>query len=104
MNLSKPKIVFAATSHIKKIRNACKGMKNIKRIVVIEGRHLSEFITCLKDFIKINSSNDFNLEKFVKTKVDLINQPAMIMCSSGTTGKCCFFLNFNSSVHLILNS
>lgn len=86
LSISRPKLIFAATAHIKKIKDACSGMKNVQKIVDIEGFHISEFITCLKDFIKKYSNNDFDLENYIKKTVDIYNQPATIMLSSGTTG------------------
>lgn len=51
----------------------------MKKLILLEGRHI-------KDFMRDFSKHNFDVRNYVKNKVDMTEQPALIMCSSGTTG------------------
>lgn len=78
--------MFIASNYLQKVNNVSKEIKTIEKIVLIGGRHFNLFITTLKDFTKDFSKNNFNVREFVKKEIDIVNHPAVIMCSSGTTG------------------
>lgn len=53
---------------------------------MIEGKKIDNFAVSLPELIKKHENNNFDLQKHVDQKVDIYNQIALIMCSSGTTG------------------
>lgn len=53
---------------------------------MIEGKKIDSFTISLADLIKKDEKTVFDLQKHIEKKVDIYNETALIMCSSGTTG------------------
>lgn len=86
LELSKPKLVFVSPYAAKKIIAVCRQLNFVKNVIVLEGKSVDSFVISLDDFVKKHRNNNFDLEEFVLRKVNLKEQVASIMCSSGTTG------------------
>lgn len=61
-------------------------MDFVEKVVLIDGETIDDFVISLKDLIKKHESIDFNVDELIAKKVDMNDQVASIMCSSGTTG------------------
>ena len=86
MNISKPKFVFVSPFFAKQISEVCKKLKYVQNVILIEGKEIDTFTLSLTELLKKHEKNDFDVQKQVSKKVDIYNQTALIMCSSGTTG------------------
>lgn len=79
-------MVFVSPSFVKKTVAVCKRTGYVKNVILIEGKKIDDFTISLAELIKKHEKNEFDLQKCVDQKVDIYNQTALIMCSSGTTG------------------
>lgn len=61
-------------------------MSHVKNVILIEGKKFDNFTISLTELIKKYENFEFDLEAHLGQKVDIYNQTALIMCSSGTTG------------------
>lgn len=86
LSLSKPKLVFVSPSAAKPTVAACKQLKFVRNVVVIEGKVSDKFVISLSGLIKKYEKLTFNIEDHVCGEVDISDQTALIICSSGTTG------------------
>jgi 4-coumarate--CoA ligase len=86
LNISKPKFVFVSPSFAEKTTKVCRRLKYVKNVIVIEGKSSGNFVLSLPELIKKHGYSEFDVQKSVHRKVDVYNQVALIMCSSGTTG------------------
>ena len=83
--LSKPRIVFASPSTIDRVVNVAK-QNSFIQVIVVFGRtssyaHVQDF----QSFIN-NPKIQTNVQRFQCAPQDIRKQPALILCSSGTTG------------------
>lgn len=85
-SLSKPKVVFVSAYAAKRTIDVCKKLPFIEHVVLIDGRKIDNSALFWNEFIEKFSNNNFNLEKTVKERVNIRDQVALIVCSSGTTG------------------
>ena len=85
-DLSKPKFVFASPYAAKRVVEVCKQLNYVTQVVIFGSNSIDESAILLDDFVAKHSKNDFNVEQHVKQKVDIKDQVALIVCSSGTTG------------------
>lgn len=69
----------------KRTVQACKKLKFVEQVVVFGDKNVDGAIR-LADFVKKHRENDFDVEANVARKVDIKDQVALIVCSSGTTG------------------
>lgn len=76
--LSKPKFVFTSKTSINNVKNAASKFPFIERIINIDEE--------LDDFVSANENKNFDVEKYATKKVQISDQTAFIMMSSGTTG------------------
>lgn len=58
----------------------------MKNVILIEGKKIDNFTISLTELIKKHENSEFDLQARIGQKVDIYNQIALIMCSSGTTG------------------
>lgn len=81
-------MVFASSLSIKNVVAVCKKLDFVKRIILIDGELINNDpkVTSLKNFVEINSKNNFDVIKSVQTPADLNEQSSVIFLSSGTTG------------------
>lgn len=79
-------MVFVSPTFAKKTLAVCKRLNYVKNVILIDGKKIDNFAVSLNDLIKKHENDDFDLQKHVDQKVDIYNQTALIMCSSGTTG------------------
>lgn len=84
--MSKPKLVFVSPYAAKKTITTCKKLKYVKNVIIIGGKNVDDFAISLDDFIKKYEKIEFKVENFTSKKIDIHDQVALIMCSSGTTG------------------
>lgn len=83
--MSKPKLMFVSTFAAKTAIAACKSLKFVQNVVLIDGKARDKYTISLDGLVKKHEKLDFKVEKNF-SKVDISNQIAVIMCSSGTTG------------------
>lgn len=89
LELAKPKFVFVTKSVAKKVSTVCKGLHYVKRVIVIDNDGavgLGNSVITLTNFIKKFENSNFNLTNHTSVKVNLEEQVALILNSSGTTG------------------
>lgn len=86
LELSKPKLVFVSPYAAKKTVAVCKQLDFVKNVIIIGGKTIDKFTISLEDFLKKYQKVDFEVEELTAKKVDIHDQVALIMCSSGTTG------------------
>ena len=86
LNISKPKFVFVSPFFAKQMIEVCKKLKYVQNVILIEGKGIDTFTLSLPELLNKHDKNDFDVQKQVGKKVDIYNQTALIMCSSGTTG------------------
>lgn len=86
LNLSKPKFVFVSAYAAKKAIEVCKSLAFVEKVILITGDTVDDYVVSLKDFISKSESISFNIEEHTTKKVDMDDQVALIMSSSGTTG------------------
>lgn len=84
--LTKPKMVFVSAYAAKKIIEVAKKCDFIEKVILIDGETVDDYVVSLKDLIKKHESVKFNIDEQVAQKVDMKEQVAVVMCSSGTTG------------------
>lgn len=65
---------------------ACKRLKFVQNVVLIEEKISDKFAISLSGLIKKYEKLNFNIEDHVCGEVDISDQTALIICSSGTTG------------------
>lgn len=85
LGLSKPKIVFTSPFAAKRTLAVCKKLTYVKHVVIF-GQKGAEGAMVYENFIAKFSKNDFDVKNYVKQKVAIEDQVALIVCSSGTTG------------------
>jgi acyl-CoA synthetase (AMP-forming)/AMP-acid ligase II len=78
--------VFVSPYAAKRTLRACKTLKFVKNVILIDGKKIDKFAYSLEEFKKKYEKTDFNVEENVARKVDIKDQVALIVCSSGTTG------------------
>lgn len=76
---------MSATFAEKTVR-VCKKLKYVENVILIEGKSVDNFTLSLPELVKIHENNDFDVQRSVNQKVDMYDQTALILCSSGTTG------------------
>lgn len=86
MDLSKPKLVFVSPFVAKAVIEVCKDLSYVENVILIDGKSDDDFTISLSDLIKKHENIPFSIDEFVKGKVDMEDQVALIMCSSGTMG------------------
>jgi 4-coumarate--CoA ligase len=86
LELSKPKLVFVSAFAAEKTTLTCRKLKFVQNVVMIGVKTIDNFAISLEDFVKKQEKVSFNVEEFTSKKVDIADQVALIMCSSGTTG------------------
>lgn len=86
LELSKPKLVFVSQYAAKRTIQACKDLKFVEQVVLIGDKKVDGPIILLSEFVKKNQKNNFDVEANVSRRVDIKDQVALIVCSSGTTG------------------
>lgn len=84
LNISKPSIVFCSQKSAPKFVQMQNELHFIKKIIIIDTKNNSKNMWSLGDILK--SNNSVNLKEFIALDGDPANIPALIMCSSGTTG------------------
>lgn len=87
LELSKPKFVFVSEYAAKRTIAACKDLTFVQSVIVIGDKKIDGSAVLLNDFIQKFKNNNFDVEKSVSQKVDIKQQVALIVCSSGTTGQ-----------------
>lgn len=87
LELSKPKFVFVSEYAAKRTIAACKALTFVQGVIIIGDKKLDGSSVLLSDFVKKYGNNDFDVAKSVDQKVDIKEQVALIVCSSGTTGQ-----------------
>lgn len=87
LELSKPKFVFASEYAAKRTIAACKDLKFVQGVVVIADKKFGGSAVLLNDFVNEFKNNNFDVEKSASQKVEIKEQVALIVCSSGTTGQ-----------------
>lgn len=87
LELSKPKFVFVSPYAAKRAVQTCSRLKFVEKVVVFgNDKKVDGNAMLLTDFIKKYQSKDFDVEANVSQRVDIRDQVALIVCSSGTTG------------------
>jgi acyl-coenzyme A synthetase/AMP-(fatty) acid ligase len=71
----------------KKTVAACKRLKYVEKVIVIGGKISDNLAISLDDFVKKFEKTNLDVDRQVHQKVNMKEQVAMILCSSGTTGK-----------------
>lgn len=84
--LSKPKMVVVSAFAEKKILEASRELDFIEKVILLDGETIDDRAVSLKDLIKKHESVEFNIDDQVSKPIDMTDQVAVIMCSSGTTG------------------
>lgn len=78
--------MFVSPYAAKKTIATCRKLKYVKNVIVIGGQKVDNFAVSLDDFVQKYQKTEFKVEDFTSKKVDIHDQVALIMCSSGTTG------------------
>lgn len=78
--------MFASPFTLKRTVAVCKKLSFVKHVVLFGDKNLDDSAILFNDFIVKYSKNDFDVAKYVKAKVNIKEQVAVIVCSSGTTG------------------
>lgn len=86
LDLSKPKFVFVSPFAAKRTIAVCKKLPYVQKVVLFSDKSSDSSAITLSAFIKLNEKRDFSVEENVNRKVDIKDQTAVIVCSSGTTG------------------
>ena len=86
LELSKPKLVFVSPFAAKKTIATCRKLKFVESVIIIGLKTIDKFAISLDNFVKNSQKISFNIEEHTSKKVDVQDQVALIMCSSGTTG------------------
>lgn len=87
INLSRPKIIFASNAVLKPTIAVSKQNKFVESIILIDnnsGNPQDAKVTKLDDLMSKVSLND--CRTFECKPIDLANNVALVLCSSGTTG------------------
>ena len=82
MGISSPKFIFASNFVADKVINTA-NRKITKQIVIVNGKTRNDFAISMNDFIKSGKKDDC---KNLVAAVDIYDQVAFILNSSGTTG------------------
>jgi hypothetical protein len=76
--------VFVSGYAAKKTIATCRELSYVQNVILIDGEKIDDFVVALSDFVKDFGNNDINIEEQVAVEVDMKDQVALIMCSSGT--------------------
>lgn len=84
MNLTRPKIIFSIESALEVLMEAAR-LENVDvKFVVLDKSEKFATLECMEDILKQQSIRE--VEAFEPRELDSLEEPAMIICSSGTTG------------------
>lgn len=61
-------------------------MSYVENVILLDDKSEDDFTISLVDLVKKHENVAFNVDELVKTKVDMKDQVALVMCSSGTMG------------------
>ncbi|KAF5282289.1 hypothetical protein FQR65_LT14343 [Abscondita terminalis] len=86
IELTQPSIIFCSEKTLNKILSLKNKFDSIKKVILLNSLNDIEDVECLRNFIKKNSDEDFNVKEFQPTSFSADENIALIMCSSGTTG------------------
>lgn len=87
LGISKPKFVFVS-SQASQVIPGLEKLSFVKQIILFDAETSSKSTKTisLKSFIKNHEKGNFDVENFLKKKVNVENQTGLIFMSSGTTG------------------
>lgn len=81
--------MFVTKSVAKKVASVCQGLSYVKQVIVLDSEipeEVDRSAITLTDFVKKFENTQFNLTDHTSVKVNLAEQVAVIVNSSGTTG------------------
>lgn len=85
-DLSKPSLVFVSAYAAKKTIATCRDLHYVKKVILIDGETVDDFVISMRDLTGKHANLGFDIDERIHSKVDLKDQVALVMCSSGTTG------------------
>ncbi|CAO1369203.1 unnamed protein product [Diamesa tonsa] len=86
LTLSKPKVVFVSMFASEIVISIAKSMTFIEKVILLDGNTQDYTVVSMKDFVRSAERSLFNVEDYVKKSINIQNQVALIVYSSGTTG------------------
>ncbi|CAO1315869.1 unnamed protein product [Diamesa serratosioi] len=86
LTLSKPRFVFVSLIASEKMISIAKTMTFIEKVILLDGETNDKSAISMKDYVKTADRSLFNVADYVKKSIDIDNQVALIVYSSGTTG------------------
>jgi hypothetical protein len=82
--LAPPKFVFTSAFAAGRVVKVAKRVKFVKNVIAIERKKVGSFVLSMRDLIKKATGS---VEDVIAKPVDIYEKVAVILCSSGTTGK-----------------
>nr|ACT68596.1 luciferase [Brasilocerus sp. FGCA-2009] len=86
LNISKPDIMFCSKKALPLILRAQKNLNFIKKVVVIDSMFNIDGVECVHSFVSHYTDSSFDPLSFKPKQFDPLQEIALIMSSSGTTG------------------
>jgi len=88
LKLSQPKFVFVSAHAASATIEICRNLRFVQKVVLLDGQPPKgdKLVITLSELIAAHATTRFNVEDHSTQKIDTVDQTAMILCSSGTTG------------------